>query len=128
MLESQPGNGAIREGPRRILLGQTGHSNVDPAFDKALAFGAKGLLNAVDTFINSQCFTLAAGAAKHKLPFVSSDVEYVIAGGLMSIGPGHYEGYYGAAKYVARVCMAQILPTCLLPAQRSSAGVQTARR
>jgi putative tryptophan/tyrosine transport system substrate-binding protein len=77
--------------------------DVDAAFDKALAFGANALLNAVDTFINSRRFALAVGAAKHKLPFVYSDVEYVLAGGLMALGPGHYEGYFGAAKYVDRI-------------------------
>ena len=60
-------------------------------------------MNAVDTFINSRRFALAEAAAKHKLPFVFSDVEYVMAGGLMALGPGHYEGYYGAAKYVDRI-------------------------
>ena len=74
--------------------------DVDTAFDKALAFGAKGLVNAVDTFINSRRFALAAGAAKHRLPAVYSDVEYVMAGGMMALGPGHYEGYHDAAKYV----------------------------
>lgn len=77
--------------------------DVDAAFDKALAFGAQGLVNAVDTFINSRRFALAAAAAKHKLPFVFSDVEYVMAGGLTALGPGHYEGYYGAAKYVDKI-------------------------
>jgi putative tryptophan/tyrosine transport system substrate-binding protein len=77
--------------------------DVDAAFDKALTFGAQGLTNAVDTFINSRRFALAAGAAKHKVPFVFSDVEYVMAGGLMALGPGHYEGYYGAAKYVDKI-------------------------
>ena len=77
--------------------------DVDIAFDRALAFGAKALVNAVDTFINSRRFVLAAGAAKHKLPIVYSDVEYVLAGGLMALGPGHYEGYYGAAKYVDKI-------------------------
>jgi putative tryptophan/tyrosine transport system substrate-binding protein len=78
-------------------------ADVDAAFDKALAFGAKGLVNAVDTFINSRRFALAAGAAKYKLPFVYSDVEYVMAGGLMALGPGHYEGYHGATKYVDKI-------------------------
>ena len=77
--------------------------DVDAAFDKALAFGAKGLVNGVDTFINSRRFALAAGAMKYKLPFVYSDVEYVLAGGLMAFGPGHYEGYHGAASYVDRI-------------------------
>ncbi|SDN99522.1 ABC transporter substrate-binding protein [Afipia sp. GAS231] len=77
--------------------------DVDAAFDKALAFGAKALVNAVDTFINSRRFALAVRAAKFKLPAVYSDVEYVLAGGLMALGPGHYEGYYGAAKYVDKI-------------------------
>jgi putative tryptophan/tyrosine transport system substrate-binding protein len=77
--------------------------DVDAAFAKALAFGAKALLNGVDTFINSRRFALAAGAAKHKLPVLYTDVEYVLAGGLMSLGPGHYEGYYEAAKYVDKI-------------------------
>lgn len=77
--------------------------DVDAAFDKALAFGAKALVNAVDSFINSRRFALAAGAAKHRLPVVYTDVEYVLAGGLMALGPGHYEGYYGAAKYVDQI-------------------------
>jgi putative ABC transport system substrate-binding protein len=77
--------------------------DVDVAFAKALAFGAKGLVNAVDTFINSRRFELAAGAAKHKLPFLYTDIEYVMAGGLIALGPGHYEGYYGAAKYADKI-------------------------
>ena len=77
--------------------------DVAAAFDKALAFGAMGLVNSVDTFINSRRFVLADGAMKYKLPFIYSDVEYVIAGGLMALGPGHYEGYHGAAKYVYEI-------------------------
>ena len=77
--------------------------DVDAAFDKALASGAKGLVNGVDTFINSRRFVLADRAMKYKLPFVYSDVEYVLAGGLMALGPGHYEGYHGAAKYVDEI-------------------------
>ena len=77
--------------------------DVDAAFDKALAFGAKGLVNAVDSFINSRRFALAAGAARHKLPVVYTDVEYVLAGGLMALGPGHYEGYHDAAEYVDKI-------------------------
>ncbi len=77
--------------------------DVGPAFDKALAFGAKAVVNANDTFINSQRLALATGAARHKLPVVYTDVEYVLAGGLMALGPGHYEGYYRAAEYVDRI-------------------------
>jgi putative ABC transport system substrate-binding protein len=77
--------------------------DVDPAFDKAVAFGAKALVNGVDGFVNSQRFALARVAAEHKLPALYTDVEYVSAGGLMALGPGHYEGYYDAAKYVEKI-------------------------
>jgi putative tryptophan/tyrosine transport system substrate-binding protein len=77
--------------------------DIDPAFDKAVAFGAKGLVNAVDSFVNSRRFALADAAARHKLPILYTDVEYVLAGGLMALGPGHNEGYYGAAKYVDKI-------------------------
>ena len=77
--------------------------DVDVAFDKALTFGAQALLHAGDTFINSRRFALASGAAKHRLPVVYADVEYVLAGGLMAFGSSHYKGYYGAAKYVDKI-------------------------
>ena len=35
--------------------------DVDAAFDKAVAFGAKALVNGVDTFINSRRFALQLG-------------------------------------------------------------------
>ena len=77
--------------------------DVELAFDKAVTFGAKALVNGVDSFINSRRFALATGAAKHKLPIIYTDVEYVLAGGLMALGPGHHEGYYGAARYVDKI-------------------------
>jgi putative tryptophan/tyrosine transport system substrate-binding protein len=74
--------------------------DVEPAFDKATAFGAKALVNAVDSFVNSRRFALAVASARRKLPVIYTDMEYVAAGGLMALGPGHLEGYHGAAKYV----------------------------
>jgi putative ABC transport system substrate-binding protein len=77
--------------------------DVDAAFDRAVAFGAGAVVNAVDSFVNSQRAALAAAAAKRMLPALYSDVEYVAAGGLMALGPGHYEGYHDAAKYVDKI-------------------------
>jgi len=77
--------------------------DVGPAFENAAKFGAQGLLNAVDSFVNSQRLALAAGAATHELIAIYSDDEYVSAGGLMSLGPGHYEGYHDAAVYVGEI-------------------------
>jgi putative tryptophan/tyrosine transport system substrate-binding protein len=77
--------------------------DVEPAFAQAAAFGAKALINGVDSFINSRRFALAAETEKYKLPAIYTDVEYVEAGGLMSLGPGHLEGFYQAAKYVDKI-------------------------
>jgi putative tryptophan/tyrosine transport system substrate-binding protein len=78
-------------------------SDVEPAFRNAVKFGADGLLNAVDSFINSQRFAIATLAAQYRLPCVYTDREYVLAGGLMAIGPGHQEGFRGAADYVDKI-------------------------
>jgi putative ABC transport system substrate-binding protein len=75
-------------------------ADVEPAFAEARSSGAKGLFNAVDSFINSQRFAIATLAERYRVPMIFSDREYVLAGGLMSLGPGHLEGYYGAARYV----------------------------
>jgi putative ABC transport system substrate-binding protein len=77
--------------------------DVEAAFDKATAFGAGAVVNAVDSFVNSQRAALAAAAAKRRLPALYSDVEYVVAGGLMGLGPGHYQGYHDAAAYVDKI-------------------------
>jgi len=77
--------------------------DIEGAFDQAANFGAKAFVNGVDSFINSRRFDLAAEAAKRKLPAIYTDVEYVLAGGLMSLGPGHFEGYYKAAEYVDKI-------------------------
>jgi putative tryptophan/tyrosine transport system substrate-binding protein len=76
---------------------------VEPAFGRAVKEGAQGLFQAVDSFMNSQRAVLARLAAHAKLPMIFTDREYVLAGGLMSIGPGHQEGYEGAAAYVDKI-------------------------
>jgi putative ABC transport system substrate-binding protein len=78
-------------------------TEVDPAVAKAVAWGAKGFLNCVDSFINSQRFVIAKLAAQKKIPTIYTDKEYVLAGGLMSLGVGHLEGYYRSAEYVDKI-------------------------
>ena len=59
-------------------------ADVEPSVNKAIASGAKGFFNCVDTFINSQRFTIAKLAARNKIPTVYTDEEYVLGGGLMN--------------------------------------------
>ena len=78
-------------------------ADVEPGVAKAMAWGAKGYFNCVDSFINSQRFAIAKLAAKHKVPTIYTDREYVLGGGLMSLGVGHLDGNYRAAGYVDKI-------------------------
>ncbi len=78
-------------------------ADLEPAVARAMSWGAKGFFNGVDSFINSQRVALAKLAARHKVPTIYTDREYVLAGGLMSLGVGHLDGYYRAAGYVDKI-------------------------
>ncbi len=78
-------------------------ADVELAVTRALAWGAKGFFNGVDSFINSQRFAIAKLAAQNKVPTVYTDREYVLAGGLMSLGVGHLDGNARAAGYVDKI-------------------------
>lgn len=99
LLESE----ANAVGMKALLLDARTPPDIGPAFAKARDAGAEGFLQAVDSFMNSQRAVLAKLAAENKLPMIFTDREYVLAGGLMSIGPGHQEGYEGAASYIAKI-------------------------
>lgn len=90
-------------GMQALLLDARVPADIEPAFARAREGGAQGLLQAVDSFMNSQRAVLARLAAESKLPMIFTDREYALAGGLMSIGPGHQEGFEGAASYVAKI-------------------------
>lgn len=85
------------------LLDVRNPADIPPALSRAVSLGTQGLFNCVDSFINSQRFTTAQLAARHKVPSILTDREYVLAGGFMSLGIGHQEGYYRAADYVVRI-------------------------
>ena len=78
-------------------------ADIPLVISQAVSFGTQGLFNCVDSFINSQRFTTARLTAQHKIPSILTDREYVLAGGFMSLGIGHQQGYYRAAGYVVRI-------------------------
>ena len=77
--------------------------DVRVVLSQAVASGTQALLPAVDNFINSQRSRIVKIAAENHLEGVYADREWVSAGGLMSLGPGHIEGYRVAAEYVDKV-------------------------
>jgi putative ABC transport system substrate-binding protein len=77
--------------------------DIIPALNGARTWGAKALLHANDAFINSQRKVIAQFAEQNRLPVMYADREYVLAGGLMSLGPGHRQGDIDAARYVDQI-------------------------
>jgi putative ABC transport system substrate-binding protein len=96
-------NEARAVGMQSLQLDARTPHDVEPAFAKAREAGAQGLFQTVDSFMNSQRAVLARLAAQHSIPMIFTDREYVLSGGLMSIGPGHQEGYEGSASYVDKI-------------------------
>ena len=78
-------------------------NDVAPGVAEAVASGAKAFFNCVDSFINSQRFSIGKLTREAKRPTVMTDREYVLAGGLMALGVGHTEGFYRAAEYAHKV-------------------------
>jgi len=76
--------------------------DIGPALERA-AGSAQALVHTNDSFINSQRAAIAELAARHRLPVMYVDREYVMAGGLMSLGPGHRQGDIGAAQHVEKI-------------------------
>src|SRR5262249_8011208 len=85
---------AVTLGLRVLALDIRKPEDVAQRFTEARQSGVGALVNAVDSFVNSQRVTIAKLAAQARLPYVYTDYEYVAAGGLMSLGPGHQEGFY----------------------------------
>jgi len=74
-----------------------------PAITAAHDFETKALFNGVDSFINSQRFVINQLCTEFFIPTFFTDREYVLAGGLMSLGPGHLEGYFHAPDYIKAI-------------------------
>ena len=73
------------------------------AFDHAARDGAQGLLTTVETIFVTQRTRVVELAARHRLPALYPNREFVDAGGLMSYGPNIASLYRGVAIYVDKI-------------------------
>lgn len=73
------------------------------AFDAATEKKVDALLVSLDPLITEHRAAVAEFAAKHRLPAVYADGEFVAAGGLISYGVHYPHLYYRAAAYVDRI-------------------------
>jgi len=90
-------------GMRALLLDVREPQGFGPAFDEAGAKRADALLVSLDGLIAEHRRAVAEFAAKHRLPAIYPDSEFVAAGGLMSYGVHYPHLYYRAAGYVDRI-------------------------
>ena len=98
----------VKEAAR--VLGQQVHvinasseGDLDTAFTTLVQLRAGGLLVTVDPFLNSHRDQLVALAARHKIPTMYFEREFVLAGGLVSYAPNLEDGYRQAGVYAGRI-------------------------
>ena len=90
-------------GIKAIALTAGTDDEIDAAFADAARQGAAAMLVSSDPFFNSRSGRFAAAAARHSMPVMYPQREYVRDGGLMSYGPDFSDGYRNAGIYVGRI-------------------------
>jgi putative ABC transport system substrate-binding protein len=86
-----------------VLLDVREPKNFSEAFEKAVASKVDALLVNLDPLIMEHRRAVAEFAAKHRIPAIYADGEFVEAGGLISYGVHYPHLYYRAAGYVDRI-------------------------
>jgi putative ABC transport system substrate-binding protein len=89
---------------RNIIVATARTDNeIDAAIDRLAQAGAAALLVAQDVFFNSSRRLLTTLAAKHKLPAIYNQREYVEIGGLASYGTSFKDGYRQAGVLAGKI-------------------------
>jgi ABC-type uncharacterized transport system substrate-binding protein len=110
--ESNPGSAEyIREAERAAqtlsinlkLVSARGPEDFEKAFQSAAALGAGALVPMDDAVFTSERRRLVDLAERYRLPGVYPIREFVIAGGLMSLGPKYQDVYRHAATFIDKI-------------------------
>ncbi len=94
---------ARKLGVQALLLDVRDAQGFAIAFNEAVAKRADALLVNLDPLVAEHRHVIAEFAAKHRLPAIYPDSEFVVAGGLMSYGVHYPHLYYRSAGYVDRI-------------------------
>lgn len=78
-------------------------SGIEQAIATMSAAGAQGLVIISGSFLNTVRAQIAAAALAHRLPAVTTDMEFPAAGGLMAYGIDRHDSFRLAASYVDRI-------------------------
>ena len=85
------------------LVEVPGAEALEAAFDAAMQEGADALITLPDAMLWNQRLQVAGLAAKHRLPALFPEREFVDAGGLLSYGPSVPASFHRAATYVDKL-------------------------
>ncbi len=95
---------AITSIGRRLIVAEvSGVEELEAAFGRMSAAGADAVVIGGSPFLTSQRSTIVKLAAKHKLPTIYDQKDYVIDGGLVSYASSFSEAYRQAGVYAARM-------------------------
>jgi putative ABC transport system substrate-binding protein len=94
---------AARVGVELVTLRAGNAADIDAAFATLLERGAGALLVGEDVEFAAMRRQIVALAARHAIPTIYFQKEFVAAGGLISYGPHFADGYRQAGIYVSRV-------------------------
>jgi putative ABC transport system substrate-binding protein len=90
-------------GQQLLILNAATDRDIETAFTTIVQSGAGALLVAASAFLTSRRESIVALAARHLLPAIYLQREFVTAGGLMSYGASLKAAYHQAGIYAARI-------------------------
>jgi len=94
---------AAHLGVKLVMLSASAEADIEPAFVSLVQQGAGALLVVQDPVFLSFIEKFVTLAARHAIPVIYSQRDYVTAGGLISYGPDFADGYRQAGVYVAKI-------------------------
>jgi putative ABC transport system substrate-binding protein len=94
---------ALAVGQELIILDVGSDREIETAFTTLVQRGAGALLAGFGSFILSQREGIAALAARHRIPAIYVQRDFVEAGGLMSYAPSIPDTYRQAGIYAGRI-------------------------
>lgn len=90
-------------GQTLAMFDVSSESDLEPAFAAMVRQGVAGLLAGVGAFMNSQRERIVSLAARHAIPAIYPNREFVQAGGLMSLGGSITQAYRQGGVYAGRI-------------------------
>jgi putative ABC transport system substrate-binding protein len=88
---------------RFTSIGLRKAADIEPAFKRGTALGARAYIVTQGLFVNAQRQAIVNRSMRSKVPTIFYDSEFVEAGGLMSYGPSAQDNFRRAAGYVDKI-------------------------